>query len=86
MARTKDEIISFKADEALRTALTGVPNRSEFIRQAILAALDGTCPLCGGSGRLSPSQIEHWRDFAADHSVRECGDCRERHLVCGAAR
>ena len=35
----KQEIITFKVDEALRRALQGVQNRSEFIRAAILAAL-----------------------------------------------
>ena len=34
----KREIITFKVDDALRKALQSVPNRSEFIRSAILAA------------------------------------------------
>ena len=82
MASSKTEVISFKADEALLNAMRGVSNRSEFIRSAILAALDGTCPLCSGTGTLTPNQIRHWNDLASDHSVEECEDCREIRLVC----
>ena len=82
MRRAKSEIITFKADESLSEALRGIPNRSEFIRAAVLAALDSVCPLCQGTGILSPEQKRHWTSFASDHSVQECGDCHELHLVC----
>lgn len=82
MARIKTEVVSFKANEALLDAMRGVNNRSEFIRTAILAALDSTCPLCSGTGTLTPNQMRHWNDLAADHSVEECEDCREVRLVC----
>lgn len=80
--RRKSEIVSFKADEGLIDALSGVANRSEFIRDAILSALENTCPLCSGTGKLSPSQMEHWRQFAEDHALEECEHCREIRLVC----
>ena len=82
MRRAKSEIITFKADESLSEALRGIPNRSEFIRAAVLAALDSVCPLCQGTGILSPEQKRHWTSFASDHSVQECRDCHELHLVC----
>ena len=78
----KQEIITFKADESLARAMHGIPNRSEFIRAAIIAALDGACPLCRGTGILTPEQRRHWRAFAASHYVEECGDCHAIHLVC----
>ncbi len=71
-------------DEALRDALEGVPNRSEFIRSAVVAALDGACPLCKGTGILTAAQRRHWRDFARNHALRRCGDCDAVHLVCAA--
>ena len=83
MKRAKREIITFKANETLLRALEGVRNRSAFIREAVQAALDGTCPLCRGSGALTPNQKQHWDAFAADHAVARCGDCEETHLVCG---
>ena len=82
--RKKQDIITFKADEALRRAMEGVENRSEFIRAAILAALDSVCPLCKGSGILTPDQRRHWETFAKNHSFEECEDCHAVHLVCAA--
>ncbi len=78
----KQSVISLKVDEALLEALRPVPNRSEFIRDAILAALDSACPLCGGTGILSAGQKEHWQRFARTHRLTECGDCHEVHLTC----
>ena len=86
MPKTKTEVVSFKADTALLDAMRGVANRSEFIRTAILAALDSTCPLCSGTGTLTPNQMRHWNDLATDHSVEECKDCREVRLVCSNRR
>ena len=80
--RRKQEIITFKADEPLRRAMRGIPNRSEFIRAAILSALDSVCPLCKGSGILTPDQRKHWDEFAEHHALAECEDCHAVHLVC----
>jgi hypothetical protein len=80
----KQEIITFKADEPLLEAMVGIPNRSEFIRAAILAALDSACPLCKGTGILTPDQRKHWREFAEHHALAECEDCHAVHLVCEA--
>ncbi len=83
--RPRLEVVTFKVDPALMEALKGIPNRSAFIRDSILAALENTCPLCSGVGFLSPDQKRHWESFARDHSVEECDDCHALHLVCGAA-
>jgi hypothetical protein len=82
MATDKTEIVTFKADEDLREAMRGIPNRSEFIRGAILAALGSSCPLCGGTGVLTPHQREHWDTFASRHPLQECGECHQLHLTC----
>jgi hypothetical protein len=78
----KSDVITFKVDPPLREALQGVANRSEFIRNAILAALGSVCPLCKGTGILTPDQRRHWRQFARDHALRQCDDCHAVHLVC----
>jgi hypothetical protein len=78
----KEEVITFKVDESLAKAMGGIRNRSEFIRRAILNALDSTCPLCMGSGILTPSQRAHWEEFARHHHVEECDTCHEMHLIC----
>lgn len=83
-ARKKQDIVTFKVDEPLLAAMNGIPNRSEFIRAAILAALDSVCPLCKGSGILTPDQRRHWDRFAEHHALAECEDCHAMHLVCEA--
>jgi hypothetical protein len=84
MAIKKQEIITFKVEASLAQAMEGIPNRSEFIRAAILAALDSACPLCKGTGILTPEQSAHWRSFSTNHSVEKCDDCDAVHLVCDA--
>ena len=50
--------------------------------EQVCALQDGACPLCMGTGTLTPDQKAHWEEFARAHSVVECSDCHERHLVC----
>lgn len=80
----KQQIITFKAEDALVEAMQDIPNRSEFIRSAILAALDGACPLCHGTGVLNANQQRHWQEFSRTHQVQPCEDCDEGRLVCVA--
>jgi hypothetical protein len=82
MANSKGEVITFKVDQSLLAAMGGIENRSEFIRAAVMNALDGACPLCKGTGSLTPNQKSHWNAFRADHIVEECGECHELRLVC----
>lgn len=81
MAR-KSDIVTFKVDEQLMELLRHIPNRSNFIRSAVLRALENVCPLCQGAGVLSTSQLKHWEDFSRHHELRECPTCEEFHLVC----
>ena len=85
LMKKKQEIITFKVDDDLLKAIKDIPNRSEFIRGAIIEALGSVCPLCNGSGMLTSNQKRHWDDFAIDHFVKNCHDCHERFLVCSHA-
>ena len=80
--RRKEEVITFKVGQDLAEALSGMRNRSDFIRQAVLAALGNACPVCSGTGSLTVSQMRHWEEFAAHHHVEFCDECHEPHLVC----
>jgi hypothetical protein len=82
MAASKTALITFKVDPSLAELVDHLPNKSEFIRNAILAALRNTCPLCQGSGVLSPEQREHWESFTEHHKAERCGDCRAVRLLC----
>ncbi len=78
----KEEIITFKVDEALAAALAGVENRSAFIRTAILESLGNRCPVCRGTGTLSSAQRRHWTRFLEHHHVKQCTSCNASILVC----
>ncbi|MBN2580871.1 MAG: hypothetical protein JXB10_17935 [Pirellulales bacterium] len=84
MSRNKKlDIITFKVDAPLRRAMQGIANRSEFIRAAVLSALENVCPLCKGTGIMTPDQHRHWIAFSKNHSLTECADCHAVHMVCG---
>lgn len=83
-ATNKQEVITFKVDDTLAAALSKIQNRSEFIRRALLLALDSHCPLCSGTGVLTPHQKKHWEDFSQNHRMELCDSCQEYHLVCDA--
>ena len=80
--KKKQSIITFKVDDDLLGAIKNIPNRSEFIRSAILEALGSVCPICNGSGVLTKNQKRHWDDFTTDHSLQVCNDCNKNILVC----
>lgn len=82
--KKKQSIITFKVDDELLQAIRDIPNRSEFIRSAIVSALGSVCPLCNGSGMLTRNQKRHWDDFSADHTLETCDDCHETILVCAS--
>ena len=84
--KKKEEVITFKVDEQLARTMDAVPNRSEFIRSAILSALDNICPLCSGTGMLTPDQRRHWNAFSRKHSIQECDTCHAYHIVCDKRR
>lgn len=84
MRNKKPETITFKADETLAKALDNVPNKSEFIRTAILNALENSCPLCQGTGIMTSEQRAHWAKFLNTHSLHKCDACKAVHLVCGS--
>lgn len=76
------EVVTFKVQESLLEMLRGIPNRSEFIRTALLAALDNLCPLCRGTGMLTPEKKRHWTEFSRDHNAQDCGTCQQLTIMC----
>ncbi len=83
MAAAKNiEVLTFKVDKAISKLLKGIPNRSEFIRVAILQALEEVCPFCRGTGVLTPHRKKHWNQLTKHHGKKECKECHEDVLVC----
>ena len=82
MMKKKQTLVTFKVDEDLLEVIKDIPNRSEFIRAAIMTALESVCPLCNGTGLLTPKQKEHWQSFSRDHELKRCEDCQEIFIEC----
>lgn len=82
MSAAKQDVITFKVDESLAEIIRQIPNRSDFIRRAILSSLDNICPLCQGAGILTPQQKQHWTEFAQHHSVARCEECEAVVMTC----
>jgi len=78
----KTAVITFKAEDELLAALEKVPNKSQFIRAAVLNALSETCPLCGGAGFLNERQLKHWKSFEREHRIHRCGRCDGLEIEC----
>ncbi len=78
----KERVFTFKTDGELAGILDRIPNKSEFIRKAIEVALENKCPLCNGTGSLTPAQHNHMAHFLTLHSLEKCEDCDAVHFVC----
>ncbi len=71
----KTEIVAFKVEEELAAFLNRLPNKSEFIRKAIVAQFGMTCPLCDGSGVVPRGLHTHYAPIIAENRTRSCDGC-----------
>jgi hypothetical protein len=70
-------MVTFKADPALADLLESLPNRSDFIRRAVMAQARRLCPLCRGGGTLTEKErreFELLMQQAAEVRCRSCGE------------
>lgn len=74
----KSEIVAFKVEEDLAAFLNKLPNKSAFIRKAIVAQLGMACPLCTGAGVVPRGIHEHYAPVLAKNNVRKCDGCMEK--------
>lgn len=81
----KSELITFKVERSLARLINNMPNKSDFIRKSVLMSLKNTCPLCQGTGVLTPQQQVHWGNFAEHHTLERCDNCDAVHLHCEVA-
>lgn len=72
----KSQIVAFKVEDELAEFLDKLPNKSEFIRRAILAQFNMTCPLCTGSGVVPSGIHHHFSEVIDHHSARPCEKCK----------
>jgi hypothetical protein len=71
----KTQIVAFKVEQELAEFLDKLPNKSAFIRKAIVAHLGMACPLCAGSGVVLPGVHEHYAPVIAKNNIRKCDSC-----------
>lgn len=78
MARksTKSKIVAFKVEEELAEFLNNLPNKSDFIRKAILSQFGMTCPLCTGTGVVPRGLHDHYKPVIAEQNKRPCEKCK----------
>lgn len=72
----KSQIVAFKVEEELARFLDKLPNKSEFIRRAILAQFSMNCPLCTGSGVVPRGVHDHYKQVIAGRNERPCEKCK----------
>ena len=75
MAHPKQTIVSFRVDGHLAEILDNLPDKSAFIRDAVLRRVHGVCPCCKGRGVL-PCLIAEWlRPRLPEVESVECTCC-----------
>jgi hypothetical protein len=72
----KSQIVAFKVEDDLAQFLDALPNKSEFIRRAILAQFSMTCPLCSGTGVVEKGIHDHYAPLITGHNTRPCEKCK----------
>src|SRR5258708_25072062 len=50
--KAKQRVMTFKVEEDVAAFLDQMPNKSDFIRKALLAAFLEPCPVCNGKGSV----------------------------------
>jgi len=71
----QETVLSFRVDHHLAEALNRLPDRSGFIRKAILRAFYRVCPACQGKGVLPETAALPIEAFIAKNLTAKCQCC-----------
>lgn len=71
----KTQIVAFKVEEDLAEFLNKLPNKSDFIRKAIVAQFGMACPLCSGTGVVPRGLHNHYKPIITANNIRPCQKC-----------
>lgn len=77
----KTAVVAFKVEAELANLLNKLPNKSAFIRKAIVAQLDLACPVCRGTGLLPKGLHDHYAPLIQKMSIRACESCGENASI-----
>ena len=75
MSQAKQTVVSFRVDQHLAEVLNSLPDKSAFIRDAILRRFYTTCPFCQGRGVLPQVILDWLRARLPDYEAIECTCC-----------
>jgi hypothetical protein len=73
--QTKAAVVAFKVEEELAEILNQLPNKSAFIRKAIVAQMGMACPLCNGSGVVPRGVHDHYATLLSQFNSAHCAHC-----------
>ncbi len=71
----KTAVVAFKVEEKLAEFLNKLPNKSAFIRKAIAAQMNTSCPLCNGAGVVTRGVHDHYSPILERFNHRNCDGC-----------
>jgi hypothetical protein len=71
----KTAVVAFKVEKELAELLDKLPNKSAFIRKAIVAQLGMACPLCNGKGVVPRGVHDHYVELIKQFNSRHCDGC-----------
>lgn len=77
----KTSVVAFKIESELAEILNQLPNKSAFIRKAIISQLDMACPLCNGSGAIPKGLHDHFQPLINNMTQRACDECGDKSTV-----
>jgi hypothetical protein len=74
--RPNKQIVAFKVEPELAALLDAMPNKSEFIRNAVARQLSTACPLCRGTG-IAPygGVTDELTRLVQQHPLCVCAGC-----------
>ncbi len=74
--RPNKQIVAFKVEPELAALLDAMPNKSEFIRNAVARQLSTACPLCRGTGITPYTGIsDELTRLVQQHPLCVCAGC-----------
>jgi hypothetical protein len=81
----KTAVVAFKVETELADILNQLPNKSAFIRKAIVNQLDMACPLCSGAGMLPKGLHDHFAPLVSKLNAKACDECGDKSTVLASS-
>ncbi len=73
--KSKHRVVTFKVEEDVAAFLDDLPNKSDFIRKALLSALLEPCPVCQGKGSVPRSLRADLEQIFGKQTFVPCSFC-----------